>query len=201
VNWLHPTEVPVAVASGSLIGRAERELVELDIETNLDSFSDLVVERRTASPEEQRRWREAGMRGVAQGKEGLCARLVDNEPAGWPRTYTLMLAASPADVVLDRIELTLPQPVQLQLSALPNPFNPRVELRYALPEPGMVRMDVYNARGVLVRNLFRGRSPSGKGLVIWHGDDAGGRPVASGVYHVRLGSDRQEIRKSITLVR
>ncbi len=42
----------------------------------------------------------------------------------------------------------------LTVSAQPNPFNPAVTLRYALPAPGRVTMNVFDARGRLVRTLL-----------------------------------------------
>jgi hypothetical protein len=201
VNWLRPEEIPVAVATGRLQARAEQEAVVVEIQTSLDSPADLIVEREDASAGDPRRWSSADLVSVTQGKDGLQAMLVDRESAGWPRTYRLILAAAYREIVLAEIRMTTPGPLAVELSALPNPFNPRVEIRFALPEPGSLNLGVFDVRGRLVRRLRAGRFPAGEGLVVWQGDDAGGRPVASGVYHVLLQTDRQAIRRSVTLVR
>jgi hypothetical protein len=46
-----------------------------------------------------------------------------------------------------------------------------------------------------------GVKPAGEESVFWTGEDSRGRPVASGVYHLRLVVDQQRIVKTVTLVR
>jgi len=92
-------------------------------------------------------------------------------------------------------------PDRLQLAASPNPFNPQLEVSYALPRAGRVRLDVFDARGHLVRTLLDLDRPAGAGSLIWPGDDAHGRAVASGVYHLRLVTDAETTTRSVTLVR
>ena len=68
----------------------------------------------------------------------------------------------------------------------PNPFNPRTTLRYALPEPGRVRLAIHDLRGRLVRVLVDESQPAGWHTVIWDGRDDRDGEVASGVYVSRL---------------
>lgn len=89
----------------------------------------------------------------------------------------------------------------LTLSARPNPFNPRLEVAYTLDRAGSVRLDVFDARGRLVRTLVHADAAAGAGAVIWQGEDASGRPVASGVYQLRLTTIDRTISRSVTLVR
>jgi hypothetical protein len=73
------------------------------------------------------------------------------------------------------------------LPAAPNPFNPRTELRFALPEPATVSLRVYDIKGGLVRTLVAGaHHAAGEHAVAWDGRDDTGRAAASGVYVVRL---------------
>lgn len=75
------------------------------------------------------------------------------------------------------------------LGSAPNPFSGRTLIRYAVPAPGAtITLDVYDARGRLVRTLLEGSPPPGPGSVAWDGRDAGGRPLGSGVYYFRLES-------------
>ncbi len=68
----------------------------------------------------------------------------------------------------------------------PNPFNPATTIAFALARPGPARLDVYDARGRLVRTLVDGPRPAGPQAVTWDGRDAAGRDAASGVYFYRL---------------
>jgi hypothetical protein len=98
-------------------------------------------------------------------------------------------------------EPVVPAPLAYSLKAAPNPFNPRLELSYALPQAGQVRIDVYDAAGRHVRTLLQDRVEAGTGSVTWSGTDAAGRSVASGVYHVRMVTDQGVTSRSVTLVR
>jgi len=112
----------------------------------------------------------------------------------------------PAVVAIDdepgpRPDDTPARPDALALAAAPNPFNPRLEVSWALPRAGAVRLDVFDARGRLVRTLLAGQAPAGAGSLVWNGDDDGGRAVPSGVYHLRLSTGDRETSRSVTLVR
>lgn len=70
--------------------------------------------------------------------------------------------------------------------ASPNPFNPSTEIRYHLPEPGEVRISIFNVQGRLVCRLFDRDARVGWGSVRWMGRDHLGRKVSSGVYLYRI---------------
>ena len=111
---------------------------------------------------------------------------------------------NPAVVEIDEEPDTdpeVPMPQTLSITAAPNPFNPRLEVSYALPRAGSVRIDVFDSRGRHVRTLLRRNAPAGAGSLIWEGDDAAGLPVASGVYHLRLETEDRLTGRSVTLVR
>lgn len=71
---------------------------------------------------------------------------------------------------------------RILLRAGPNPFNPRVEFAFFLPEAGPVDLAVYDVRGRLVRRLMTGTMAAGPCNVSWDGRDAAGRPGEAGVY-------------------
>ena len=70
----------------------------------------------------------------------------------------------------------------------PNPFNPRTAIHFELARSGQVRVEIFDARGQLVRVLLDELRPAGRHELDWDGIDARGRVVASGVYHVRLAT-------------
>ena len=90
----------------------------------------------------------------------------------------------------------LPKALDL-VNAAPNPFNPSVRIRYAVPAGGArVRLAVYNVRGQRVAILEDGPIPAGYHEAIWHGRTSRGAPAASGVYFVqmRAGDFRKVMR-------
>jgi hypothetical protein len=89
----------------------------------------------------------------------------------------------------------------LSLTAAPNPFNPRVVLKYSQPAPGPVDLAIFDARGRLVRRLLTADRPAGAGELIWDGCDDTGSPVAAGIYLARLRTDAGGEQKKLTLVR
>jgi hypothetical protein len=68
----------------------------------------------------------------------------------------------------------------------PNPFNPTTRIVFSLKASGPVTLEVFDARGRLVRTLVDERLEAAEHQVTWNGRDQGGRQVASGVYLYRL---------------
>lgn len=89
------------------------------------------------------------------------------------------------------------RPLALELRRVePNPLRGRATIRYTLPEARAVGLAIYDITGRSVCSLYRGRQPAGHHTQLWDGRDGEGRPVASGVYFVRLdaGDDRLQQR-------
>lgn len=77
----------------------------------------------------------------------------------------------------------------------PNPFNPSTQIRYALPQAGMVRLAIFNALGQEVARLVNGSQEAGFHTVQWHADG-----MASGIYYYRLdAAGFSDMRKMILL--
>lgn len=87
------------------------------------------------------------------------------------------------------------------LTNLPNPFNPRTELRFTLPNTQDARVLLYDARGRRVRILHEGTLAAGFHRVPWDGVDENGRPAASGVYRVLLQTPSGTASQPIVLIR
>ncbi|MBN2104311.1 VCBS repeat-containing protein [bacterium] len=80
----------------------------------------------------------------------------------------------------------------------PNPFNPSTDIRYDLPEASDVRLTVYDMLGKRIIRLVQEKQAPGCYRVTWDGCDDAGRLVPSGVYIIRLQSDRfQQVRKML----
>ena len=68
----------------------------------------------------------------------------------------------------------------------PNPFNPTTAIAYQIPEPGQVKLTVYNMLGQEVRTLVDTPMDAGAYTVSWDGRDNQGHRIASGVYMYRM---------------
>lgn len=87
-------------------------------------------------------------------------------------------------------------------SSMPNPFNPRTEIRFDLPEPVPVQLLVYDVQGRLVRTLESGLiKNAGRHVSVWDGLDERGLAVSSGVYFYRLEAGDFVETKRMTLVK
>lgn len=72
----------------------------------------------------------------------------------------------------------------------------RTMLRVELPRAGNLVIQVFTLDGNLVRVLERNRRGGGTYTYEWDGTNAGNRPVARGMYFIRVvGPDIDEIRK------
>jgi Zn-dependent metalloprotease len=70
------------------------------------------------------------------------------------------------------------------LELYPNPAQETVRIRFRAEVPEGVRLALYDLLGRRIRVLYEGRLP--EGVFSWDGRDAQGRPLAAGVYMVRL---------------
>jgi hypothetical protein len=88
------------------------------------------------------------------------------------------------------------------LPARPNPFNPRVVLPLELAAAQRVRVEVLTASGRGVCVVTEGWLAAGAHALSWDGTDAAGRPVASGVYSLRVTADGEPVStQRVALVR
>lgn len=83
----------------------------------------------------------------------------------------------------------------------PNPFNPSTTIRFAMKEPGRVKLQIFNLRGELVRTLANGEHKSGAHEKHWNGHDHAGNLVASGVYFYRLQIGEKLYRGRMQMVK
>ena len=68
----------------------------------------------------------------------------------------------------------------------PNPFNPSTTISYILDNDAAVNATIYNLKGQIVRQLFRGNKATGNHSLQWNGIDDNGILCSSGVYTVKI---------------
>ena len=77
-------------------------------------------------------------------------------------------------------------PGSSSLRVAPNPTRGASTLQFSLPQAADVEAAVYDVTGRKIRTIGTGHYTAGRHTLAWDGRDAEGRPVASGVYFVRL---------------
>jgi hypothetical protein len=111
----------------------------------------------------------------------------------------IALAMRVDSVVLSvRPNLTADIPTEFALSQnYPNPFNPETEIDYAIPVQSQVSLRVYNMIGQDVGTLVNELQSPGYYSVRWNGKDDNGRPVASGLYLLRIEASGEDGRNTV----
>ncbi len=86
--------------------------------------------------------------------------------------------------------------------AAPNPFQSDTVLRFALPVAGPVRLEVFDVAGRRVATpVAEERLPAGAHSIRWDGRDIVGRPVASGVYFLKLTAGTEVRSRKVSRLR
>ncbi len=83
----------------------------------------------------------------------------------------------------------------------PNPFNPKTQIVFALPQAAEVDLAVYDVRGRRLATLIHQGLTPGHHTVAWYGTDDTGRQVSSGIYFYRLVADGQTLTGKMTLLK
>ena len=83
----------------------------------------------------------------------------------------------------------------------PNPFNGHTTISYSLEKPGHVRVRIYDTAGRLVRTLEDRDRTAGSYRTVWNGRDNAARPVASGIYFMRMDAGSYSSSKKIVYLR
>lgn len=130
----------------------------------------------------------------------------DRAPEPGVYTYRIAeIAANGAVSVAGTISLTVvakTPAVTFLDPAVPNPFNPTTALRFGVAVAGPAEIVIFDARGRLVRTLWRTpQAPAGYHHVTWNGLDDDGHSVASGVYHARLLASGRTVTRRLTLLK
>ena len=91
----------------------------------------------------------------------------------------------------------IPHPSSLLLSAFPNPFNDRISIRFTLPKPGPVHLEVYDPLGRRVMDLIPG-SWLGEGEHTFNWDAVG---TPTGNYLLKATARGWETDESVVKVK
>jgi thermitase len=82
----------------------------------------------------------------------------------------------------------------------PNPFGQSTALRFDLPAPSHVRLEVFDMQGRRVRRLADGPYEAGRWSVDWDGTGEAGQVIRSGVYLYRIEAGRFRSQRKMVLL-
>jgi glucose/arabinose dehydrogenase len=85
--------------------------------------------------------------------------------------------------------------------ASPNPFSTSTSFGINLAQAGELRVEVYDARGRLVRGLSSGSHAAGTHTFGWDGQNSRGAPSPSGIYFLRAELEGQALTQRLHLLR
>jgi len=83
----------------------------------------------------------------------------------------------------------------------PNPFNPSTTIHYDLAQSAPTLIEIYNAKGQLVKTLLNQTQAMGSHRISWNGLDEQGNSVSSGVYYFKLRSGKFSSSKKMVLMK
>jgi hypothetical protein len=78
----------------------------------------------------------------------------------------------------------------------PNPFNPTTTIRYAIPKPCDVTLEVFDGLGRLIATLFKGHREAGEHLAVFDS-----KRLSSGLYYCRLDAGGSTMTRKMLLIR
>jgi hypothetical protein len=99
------------------------------------------------------------------------------------------------DAVDRIISNTLPNSYALH-SAVPNPFNPITTIQYDLPQPSLVKLEIFDSSGRKAATLVEGWRQAGAYSATFNGGN-----LASGVYVCRLTAGNFEAAAKLVLMK
>ncbi len=119
----------------------------------------------------------------------------------WPYVYIpggdkglVVLRYDPPTGIAEE-EDKLPDECGISITAYPNPFNSSTTIKYTLPEPDHVRIDIFDLLGRKVKTLVEEEKPAGAYMVIFEAYD-----LSSGVYFSRIQAGNEiQTRQMILL--
>ena len=83
----------------------------------------------------------------------------------------------------------------------PNPVRATSRVAFDLPRAARVALTIFDVSGRAVRTWDFGRLLPGHQERVWHAVDAGGRPMSSGVYFLRLDAERDRGVHKVIVIR
>ncbi len=82
-------------------------------------------------------------------------------------------------------EQLIPEKFQVH-PCYPNPFNSTTNIRFDLPESGLVKINIYNINGKLISTLNNSIMSAGYKQITWNTQNYSGSNLSSGIYIIKI---------------
>lgn len=92
-------------------------------------------------------------------------------------------------------------PTKFSYKAYPNPFNPYVNISYALPNTELVDLSIVNLLGQKIRTLVNTTQDPGEYYYTWDGKDVNGVTLQSGMYFAVINRKSRSVVLKITFLK
>ncbi len=83
----------------------------------------------------------------------------------------------------------------------PNPFNYNTVIPFDIPHESMVKLNVLDINGKIIKNLVHQTKSAGRHQIIWEGRDRYSKPVASGVYLIVMETNGKAFVRKIMYIK
>ena len=87
------------------------------------------------------------------------------------------------------------------VASVPNPTAGGARIRFDLPAPGEVKLEIYDAAGTLLRSIRQGLAAGSDSEILWDGRDGSRRAVPAGTYFYRVSAKGFSATGKTTIVR
>jgi len=102
--------------------------------------------------------------------------------------------------VEDELENQSPQQFNL-VQNYPNPFNSQTNIQFEIPIHSKIRVEIFNILGQKVRTLLNDQKLPGYYSINWNGENDFGEAVNSGIYLLKLSSEKYTSAKKMVLLK
>lgn len=91
-------------------------------------------------------------------------------------------------------------------SCYPNPFNNKgqrstVNIKFSMKTPQKAKIDIYNVRGQIIHSVPVQEYAKGENSVFWNSTDKFGQSVSTGIYFIKLESNRDVVTSKVTIIK
>lgn len=118
--------------------------------------------------------------------------------AGGYNTSILKYTGGPVVAIAGEQFNTMPEKFTLSQN-YPNPFNPVTNIRFGLPQPSHVKIEIFNVLGQRVATLLDEKRPAGYHVVTFDASRQGN--IASGMYFYRIEAGEFMASKKMLMVK
>ena len=87
-------------------------------------------------------------------------------------------------------------PSTIKINAFPNPFNPKINIRFALPYADNINLKIFDIKGNMIDNVISGYFEAGQYSYLWNPADKY-QNLSSGIYIISFNSGKNNTFKKI----